>query len=258
MSGPTSRIRSVLGHLLPGAGGASAAAEAPPPPPPHIHHLSPTFFLERAASIEPGADAVFHITANGAPLRRSYAQLADRVRGLAYHLKSRGYRRVGVLAPNTPAFLEAIYGIVAAGAVIVPANYRLVADDINYVFDFAEVDYIIADAEFAHLLDVFAAKHPDVPILVDTDTDADTGPYDRAVLEGIAYDQGNGSRGWAGLHSHSENEDDMLAIPFTSGTTSRPKGVMYTHRGAYLAALGNVIESNLSAGHCRYLWTLPM
>lgn len=90
------------------------------------------------------------------------------------------------------------------------------------------------------------------------DTHVDSGPYDKAVLDGLAYDAANGARGWSGLHSHSANEDDVLAIPFTSGTTSRPKGVMYTHRGAYLAALANVIESNLSAGQCRYLWTLPM
>ncbi|KAF4121259.1 Acyl-CoA synthetase (AMP-forming)/AMP-acid ligase II [Geosmithia morbida] len=256
MSGAPSRIRSVLGHLLPGAG--SATSTPPPPPPPHIHHLSPTFFLERAASIEPNADAVFHITANGVPLRRSYQQLADRVRGLAYYLKSHGYKRVGVLAPNTPAFLEAIYGVVAAGGVIVPANYRLVANDINYVFDFAEVDYVIVDHEYAHLLELFAKEHPNVPLLVDKDTDADEGPYDKAILDGIAYDASHGGKGWTGLHSRSENEDDMLAIPFTSGTTSRPKGVVYTHRGAYLAALGNVVESNLSSGHCRYLWTLPM
>ena len=80
------------------------------------------------------------------------------------------------------------------------------------------------------------------------------------VLEGLTYDRFNGNKGWAGLHSQSSNEDDMLAIPFTSGTTSRPKGVVYTHRGAYLAALANVVESGLDVydGRCKYLWTLPM
>jgi acyl-CoA synthetase (AMP-forming)/AMP-acid ligase II len=182
-----------------------------------------------------------------------------------------------VLAPNTPAFLESIYGIVAAGGVIVPANYRLRPDDIAYIFEFAEVDCIIVDQEFVELLDVFRDKKANVPLLVDTvkiepssppgclyidlrvqDTGANEGPYDKAVLEGLAYDSANGSAGWSGLQSHADNEDDMLAIPFTSGTTSRPKGVMYTHRGGYLAALGNIIESNLSHGKCRYLWTLPM
>lgn len=96
------------------------------------------------------------------------------------------------------------------------------------------------------------------------DTDATEGqlcgPFDEAILEGLQYDKKQGSKGWAGLHSQASNEDDMLAIPFTSGTTSRPKGVMYTHRGSYLAALGNVIESGLNyhTGRCKYLWTLPM
>lgn len=156
MSGPTSRIRSIVNHLLPSA-----------PTPPHIHHLSPTVFLERAASIEPNADAVLHITANGVTIRRSYQVTADRARGLAYYLKKHGLKRIGILAPNTPAFLESIYGIVAAGGVLVPANYRLKPDDIAYIFDFAEVDCIIVDKEFVGLLGDYKKKHPKVPFIVD-------------------------------------------------------------------------------------------
>jgi acyl-coenzyme A synthetase/AMP-(fatty) acid ligase len=79
-------------------------------------------------------------------------------------------------------------------------------------------------------------------------------------LEGLKYDTAQGSKGWAGLHGQCADEDGMLAIPFTSGTTSKPKGVVYTHRGAYLAAMANIVESglNYNYGRCRYLWTLPM
>ena len=97
------------------------------------------------------------------------------------------------------------------------------------------------------------------------DTDATAGelcgPFDEAVLEGLRYDAETGAKGWADLVSQTvANEDDMIAIPFTSGTTSRPKGVVYTHRGAYLASLANIVESglNLPDGRCKYLWTLPM
>ncbi|KXH30740.1 AMP-binding enzyme [Colletotrichum simmondsii] len=259
MSSPPSRLKNILGHLL----SSSTAKADEPRPNHHIHQLSPTFFLERAAAIEPDAEAIFHVTANGRTLRRSYIEFADRARGLAYYLKKHGFERVGILAPNTPAFLESIFGIAAAGGVNVGVNYRLKPDDITYIFDFAEVDSIIVDQEFVHLLDEFKEKHPKVPLIIDTDTDytegALSGPFDDAVLEGLQYDQQHG-QGWAGLHSQCGNEDDMLAIPFTSGTTSRPKGVVYTHRGAYLAAVGNVIESGLNyhTGRCKYLWTLPM
>ncbi|KAI1376810.1 acetyl-CoA synthetase-like protein [Hypoxylon crocopeplum] len=260
MSGPTSRLKHILGHL------GSTASKSPVglDHSHHIHHLSPTFFLERAAAIEPDAPAIYHVTANNKVLRRPYSEFADRARGLGYYLLKHGYKRVGVLATNTPAFLESIFGIVAAGAVLVPVNYRLKADDVTYIFDFAEVDSIIVDHEYLPLLDDFKKSHPHVPFIVDMDTDATegelSGPFDEAVLEGLKYDQAQGSKGWAGLHTHSTNEDDMIAIPFTSGTTSRPKGCVYTHRGAYLAAVANVIESGLNYdyGRCKYLWTLPM
>lgn len=273
MSDPPSRLRSILNHLRPH-----------PTAPVNFHTLSPTTFLERAASIEPDAEAIFHITVNGAVLRRSYAEFADRARGLAYYFLKHGYRRVGILAPNTPAFLESIYGIVAAGAVIVPANYRLKPEDIAYIFDFAEVDCIIVDNEFVGLLDAYKEKHQNVPLIIDMvdflpherlyacleavanfacqDTDATegqlSGPFDDAVLEGLKHDVTQGNQGWTGLHAQARSEDDMLAIPFTSGTTSKPKGVVYTHRGAYLAAMANIIESGLNIGRCKYLWTLPM
>lgn len=274
MSGATSRLRSLLGHL--------GGSPKPPTPEPastpaendgythnhHIHQLSPTFFLERAASIEPDATAIYHVTANNRVLRRSYLEFADRARGLAYYLRKRGHRRVGVLATNTPAFLESIYGVAAAGAVIVPANYRLKSADVTYIFDFAEVDCIIVDHEYVELLDGFRRSHPGVPLIVDADTDATEGElggeFDEAVLEGLKHDVAQGGKGWAGLHSQrcpGGDEDATIAIPFTSGTTSQPKGVVMTHRGAYLASLANIIESGLNyngTGRCRYLWTLPM
>jgi acyl-CoA synthetase (AMP-forming)/AMP-acid ligase II len=159
MSNAPSRLWNILGHL----GSSPEAGRSP-----HIHQLSPTFFLERAAAIEPDAEAIYHVTADGKELRRSYAEFADRARGLAYYLVKHGLRRVGILAPNTPAFLESIYGIVAAGGVVVPVNYRLKQDDIAYIFDFAEVDSIIVDAEFESLLGVYKANHAKTRIIIDT------------------------------------------------------------------------------------------
>ncbi|KAK7523833.1 hypothetical protein IWZ03DRAFT_302102 [Phyllosticta citriasiana] len=245
----------------------AAAADAGPREFRHrynYHTLSPTAWLPRAADIEPGALAVHHTTANGQLLRRTYAEVADRARGLAYFLIKHGYKRVGILAPNTPAFLEATFGIGAAGGVNVAVNYRLKPSDITYIFAHADVDLIIADAEFVHLLDTFREDRPAVTILVDADTDATegelSGPYDDAVLEGLVHDRETGGRGWSGLQTQTNSENDVIALAYTSGTTARPKGVEYTSRGVYLAVLGNVIESGLNCyqGRCRYLWTLPM
>jgi acyl-CoA synthetase (AMP-forming)/AMP-acid ligase II len=167
-SGPPSRLRNILGHFLQTAsenGGSSTSGAGAPP---YIHQLSPTFFLERAASIEPNAEAMYHVTANGKVLRRSYQEFADRARGLAYYLVKNGLKRVGILAPNTPAFLEAIFGIAAAGGVHVGVNYRLKPDDIEYIFDFADVDSIIVDQEFVPLLEQFQSRHPNVRLIIDT------------------------------------------------------------------------------------------
>ncbi|KAH8658803.1 AMP-binding enzyme [Tricladium varicosporioides] len=257
MSPPTSRLQSIANHLF-------HTTPSLPEPLPYIHTLSPTFFLPRAAEIEPDATAIYHVTANNKVLRRTYIDFADRARGLAYFLIKNGLKRVGILAPNTPAFLESIFGIPAAGAVIVPVNYRLKTEDISYIFTFSEVDSIIVDQEFVHLIDDFRKKYPKIPIIVDTDTDVSegqlSGPFDEAVLEGLNYDIQTGKKGWAGLKAQTDDENGMIAIPFTSGTTAKPKGMVYTHRGAYLAAMGNIIESNLNygVGRARYLWTLPM
>lgn len=256
MSGATSRLQKLASHFIP----HSQTYEHKH----NYHTLSPTFFLERAAQIEPDAEAIYHVTTNGKVLRRSYIEFADRARGLAYYLMKHGYKRVGILCPNTPAFLESIYGIAAAGAVNCATNYRLKPEDISYIFNHSEVEIIIVDAEYVPLLDRYKKDHPNVPFIVDTDTDATegemSGQFDEAVLEGLKYDAENGHKGWAGLKAQCEDEEAMLALAYTSGTTAKPKGVVYTHRGAYLAAMANIVESGLNyhVGRCGYLWILPM
>jgi acyl-CoA synthetase (AMP-forming)/AMP-acid ligase II len=258
MSGAPSRLQKLAAHFLPSSSPAAVAQR------PHYHELSPTFFLERAAQIEPDAEAIYHVTANGKVLRRSYIAFADRARGLAYYLRKHNYKRVGILCPNTPAFLESIFGIGAAGAVNVGVNYRLKSEDIAYIFNHSGVDAIIVDAEYVHLLDRFKELYPGIPFIIDNDTDAVegelSGPFDAAVLEGLDYDRETGDKGWGGLKSQCNDEQETIALAYTSGTTAKPKGVVYTHRGAYLAALGNIIESGLNyhVGRCGYLWTLPM
>ncbi|CAZ79460.1 unnamed protein product [Tuber melanosporum] len=249
MSSPQNRLKKIAGHFSPDR-------------PVNRAELSPTYFLPRAAAIEPNVEAIVHLTANGKTVGRTYQQFADRARGLGYYLRAKGYKRVGILSPNTPAFLESIFGIGGAGAVQVAINYRLKRDDIHYIFDHAEVDSIIVDREYVHLLNGFK---PEIPKIVDEDSGNDLeGDFNKAVLEGLEIDRRSGGRGWEGLAMEAGSEDDMIALAYTSGTTARPKGVEYTHRGAYLGALGNVVESGLNGGsvmptgRAKYLTILPL
>ena len=128
------------------------------------------------------------------------------------------------------------------------------------------MDAIIVDQENYPLLKKTLEILPGIPVIVDTDTDSDTGhlagPFDHAVLEGIRYDEEKGANGWSGLTVQTEDEESVIALAYTSGTTARPKGVEFTHRGVYLAALANLVESGLNppspTDRCKYLWTLPM
>lgn len=123
---------------------------------------------------------------------------------------------------------------------------------------------VLVDLEFVPLLGSYRQANPGIPLIVDADTDATegelSGPFDEAVLEGLKYDKENGRRGWDGLETLAEQEEDVMALAYTSGTTAKPKGVEFTHRGVYLAAMANVVESGLNyhTRRCHYLWTLPL
>ncbi|KAJ5279096.1 hypothetical protein N7478_004468 [Penicillium angulare] len=258
MSGVKSRLSSLLAHITPQSSSAPFEHNF------NRHTLSPTFFLPRAANIEPDAEAIYHLTADNKILRRTYRETAAHVSGFAYYIKKHGFQRIGILAPNTPAFLTSIFAIAAAGAVNVAVNYRLKKDDIAYIFEHGDVDMIIVDKEFEPLLETYRLQNPNIPFLVDDDVYSEpstpAGNLGAAIQEGWEYDKETAQNGWEGLEAQAPDEDSIIALAYTSGTTARPKGVEYTHRGCYLAALGNVTESGLNfhEGRAKYLWTLPM
>jgi acyl-CoA synthetase (AMP-forming)/AMP-acid ligase II len=138
-------------------------------------------------------------------------------------------------------------------------NYRLTSQDVLYIFMHSEVDAIIVDEEYIDLLDAFRKKNPHAAVIVDSDGDV-PGPFDEVVRIGWEFDSQNGSKGWDGLDVQPESEHNLIALAYTSGTTARPKGVEFLHRGAYLASLANASEYGLAGPKdtCRFLWTLPM
>ena len=198
--------------------------------------LDPTSFLERSATIHPDRVAVVD-----GDLRRTYAELHERVRRLASALRSRGldgHDRIAALLPNVPELLELHHAVPMAGAVLVAINVRLSAAEVGYILEHSGSRLLVVDPE----LEPLAAQAP-------------------AGLEvvrlGDEYEALLGSGDPAGVPSQLADEEEPIAIDYTSGTTGRPKGVVYTYRGAYLNALGEVIEAEL--GHQPvYLWTLPM
>lgn len=114
------------------------------------------------------------------------------------------------------------------------------------------------------MLGDFNRACPNIPFLVDADVgtskESPAGSYEAAVAQGKHIATTESNAGWDGLNLDAADEESVIALAYTSGTTARPKGVEYTHRGVYMAAMANIIESGLNyhTGRSRYLWTLPM
>ena len=205
--------------------------------------LTPVAFLKRSAYVYPNKVAVVH-----GERRYTYRQFEERANRLASALRARGLRhldRVAFIAPNTPAMLEAHFGVPAGGLVLVPINTRLSSDEIGYILKHSGSKLVFVDHEMEGLvkpLDLGA-----VPVIRIDDTGAAGDPYEDFIAQGSPEP----CEPWI------EDEYETISINYTSGTTGRPKGVMVHHRGAYLNALGETIETTLTAD-ARYLWTLPM
>jgi fatty-acyl-CoA synthase len=182
--------------------------------------------------------------------RFTYAQFLERCDRWSSALQALGVKqgdRVAYIAPNTHAHLEGYYAVPQIGAVLVPLNYRLLPDDFAYIINHCGAKVVCAHADYLEAVDGIRSRL--------------TGVEHFVALEGSRD-------GWidyeSTLGSHSPEfakadftENDLLTINYTSGTTARPKGVMITHRNAYMNIMGTLVHHHLSPAD-RYLWTLPM
>jgi fatty-acyl-CoA synthase len=183
-------------------------------------------------------------------LRLTYAQFFDRCDRWSACLEDMGIGkgdRVAYIAPNTHAQLESFYAVPQLGAVLVPINFRLIADDFAYIINHSGARVICAHSDQLDAVDSIRDRIPAVEQFVALEGTREgwlryedllataSGEFTRPVID----------------------ERDLITINYTSGTTSRPKGVMITHRNAYMNAVGTLVHERMSPAD-RYLWTLPM
>ena len=217
--------------------------------------LTPLAFLGRTAATFPERQAIVYGTR-----RSTYAQFEAEVQQLARTLAQsiKPGQVVSFVAPNTPEMLIAHYAVPLIGAVLNPLNPRLAGREFSYIFEHAETQMVFVDSEAAAVVAEAAASLKNPPVVIElvdeqygisptgqlpTYNDFLSAAPDQTVDNTYTYDV--------------VDELDAITLNYTSGTTGPPKGVLYTHRGAFLSAQANAQHYQLN-GDSKYLWTLPM
>jgi fatty-acyl-CoA synthase len=213
----------------------------------HLRPLTPLDYLERSAYVFREKVAVVD-----GEIRRTYPQVRDRVYRLAAALQQMGVadgERVAVLAPNTSSILEAHFAIPLAGGIICALNIRLTPAEIDYILGHCGASILIYDAEFDEFVKSLSPKIRCIRVAPSGGNGRVSGHDD--------YESVLASADPARVRKRETDEDATIAINYTSGTTGRPKGVMYTYRGVFVNAQAEIFHANVRPESV-YLWTLPM
>jgi fatty-acyl-CoA synthase len=208
--------------------------------------LTPLEFMRRARRLYGDREAVVDDE-----MRLSYAEFFDRCDRWSSRLQAYGIckgDRVATIAPNTHAQLESFYAVPQLGAVLVPINCRLSASDFSYIINHSGSSVVCAHSDYLDVIDSIRDRLPKVTHFV---------AFEGARQGWFEYES-EIERGVGGDVARPEiDEDDLLTINYTSGTTADPKGVMITHRNAYMNTIGTLVHVHMTPED-RYLWTLPM
>ncbi len=214
--------------------------------------LSPVSILKRVERVHPELPAQIH-----GRIRRNWGEVAERCRRLASALARRGIGKgdtVALIAPNIPEALECALAVPMLGAVLNANNVRLDAGTIGYILNHGEARVLLVDTEFSAMAaEAVAQSGRDLLIVDIEDTEGPGGDRIGALTYEALLDEGDPDFAYV----LPEDEWDALALNYTSGTTGRPKGVVYSHRGAWTNAVNNVVTWEMPH-HPVYLWTLPL
>jgi len=214
--------------------------------------LSPLSMLKRTERVYGHRLALIH-----GDIRRSWSEVAIRCRRLASALQKRGISKgdvVALLAPNIPEAFECAFAVPMLGAVLNANNTRLDAATLGYILAHGEAKIFLVDTEFAEVArQAVSLSGLDIPII----DICDTQNLNAGTEFGQSYEDLIAEGDPDFVYHLPEDEWDALALNYTSGTTGKPKGVVYSHRGAYTNAVNNVVTWTMPH-HPVYLWTLPL
>lgn len=216
--------------------------------------LTPLSFLHRVADVYPDRASVVY-----GDRQYTWRQTHERCCKLASALRGAGIKQgdtVSVLAFNTPEMVEAHFGVPMSGAVLNTINTRLEAETIAYILEHGNAQALVVDSELLPVaMDGIAKRGATLKVILINDTQANAHkPADADYIDYEAFiDTADGSyRG-----EMPADEWQTLALNYTSGTTGRPKGVLYHHRGSYLMTMGTVLGWSIPR-HPVYLYSVPL
>ena len=223
--------------------------------PANYQPLTPIDFIIRSAQVYPDKAAIIYDDLQHNNLIQSWSKTFERCRQLSDGLRKLGIDKndtVAVMLPNTPAMVEAAFGVPMSGGVLCTLNTRLDINALTFCLQHSEAKVLIMDSEFADLAEIIDETFPNLIVIHATDAAIEVEDFGKMTYEELIASSDDLDN-W----EKPEDEWEAIALNYTSGTTGKPKGVVYHHRGATLNAVSNILDWDMPK-HPTYLWTLPL
>ncbi|WP_201535828.1 AMP-binding protein [Psychrobacter immobilis] len=217
--------------------------------------LTPIDFIIRSAQVYPDKTAIIYDDLEHNNLTQTWQQTYDRCRQLADGLRKLGIDKndtVAVMLPNTPAMVECAFGVPMSGGVLCTLNTRLDINALTFCLQHSEAKVLILDSEFAEHAEIIEETFPNLIVIHSIDAAIDIERFGQMTYSELITSS-DSLDNW----EKPLDEWDAIALNYTSGTTGKPKGVVYHHRGATLNAVSNILDWDMPK-HPMYLWTLPL